>query len=115
MASADFVVLTSNYEGMPRAVIEAAATGTKIVMTRVSGSDEVVVPGETGWVVPVGDAFGIARAVADATAEGGRTPEAASRARTQARDFVARHADPLRQIRWWKTIVESHRSSRRIT
>ncbi len=115
MASADFVVLTSDYEGMPRAVIEAAATGTKIVMTHVSGSDEVVVPGETGWVVPVGDACGIARAVADATADGGRTPDAAARARTQARDFVARHADPLRQIRWWETIVESHRNSQSVT
>ena len=115
MASADFVVLTSDYEGMPRVVIEAAATGTKIVMTRVSGSDEVVVPGETGWVVPVGDAHGVARAVVDATADGGRTPGASVRARTQAREFVARHADPLRQIRWWETIAQSRRNSQRIT
>ena len=112
MASADFVILTSHYEGMPRAAIEASAAGSKIVMTRVSGSDEVVVPGATGWVVAVGDAGGIARAVGEATEGGGRTPETAALARTQARDFVARHDDPLRQIRWWEMIVESHRRNR---
>jgi glycosyltransferase involved in cell wall biosynthesis len=50
-AAADVVVLTSDNEGMPVSLIEAAASGRASVATRVGSVAEVVRDGETGFVV----------------------------------------------------------------
>lgn len=53
-AQADLFVMSSHYEGFARVMMEAAAAALPIVTTAVSGSDEAVVHGRTGYVVPVG-------------------------------------------------------------
>jgi glycosyltransferase involved in cell wall biosynthesis len=60
-AAADVAVLTSVKEGIPRALMEAMATGVPVVATDVKGSREVVVDGEAGFLVPLNDT----RALAD--------------------------------------------------
>lgn len=50
--AADVFVLPSLHEGMPLALLEAMEAGLPLVATRVSGSEEVVLPGETGLLVP---------------------------------------------------------------
>ena len=50
-AAADVVVLTSDNEGMPVSLIEAASVGCPAVTTRVGSAGEVVRDGETGFVV----------------------------------------------------------------
>jgi glycosyltransferase involved in cell wall biosynthesis len=49
-AAADVVMLTSDNEGMPVSLIEAAYVGTPVVATRVGSTPEVVVDGVTGFV-----------------------------------------------------------------
>lgn len=51
----DFVVLPSTSEGLPRAVLEASATGTPCIATRVGGAEEIITDGEDGYLVTVGD------------------------------------------------------------
>ena len=53
-ARADVFLLTSDYEGYPRVLMEAAASALPVVTTAVSGSDESVRDGESGFIVPVG-------------------------------------------------------------
>jgi glycosyltransferase involved in cell wall biosynthesis len=50
--AADVLVLTSATEGMPGVLIEAALAGVPTVSTAVGAVPEMVVPGETGFVVP---------------------------------------------------------------
>jgi glycosyltransferase involved in cell wall biosynthesis len=64
-ADLDVVVLTSKNEGSPVALIEAMAAGRPVVSTRAGGVEDVVTHGRTGFVVPVGDAGAVARAVLD--------------------------------------------------
>ena len=64
-ADLDVVVLTSKNEGSPVALIEAMAAARPVVSTRAGGVEDVVADGETGLVVPVGDAAALARAVVD--------------------------------------------------
>lgn len=45
-------VLSSHWEGMPNAVLEAMAAGLPVIATRVEGIDELVREGETGFTVP---------------------------------------------------------------
>lgn len=62
----DLLCLPSVLEGMPNAVLEAMAAGLPVVSTAVSGADELVAPGETGWLVPIEDASALAAALDDA-------------------------------------------------
>jgi glycosyltransferase involved in cell wall biosynthesis len=63
LATADIGVLTSFKEGMPRAVLEAMATGLPVVGTRVSGTQEAIRDGENGFLVGTGDADALANAL----------------------------------------------------
>ena len=48
----DVFVLPSRYEGLPTAVVEAMVAGIPVVATAVNAVSDVVVPGETGLLVP---------------------------------------------------------------
>ena len=62
-AAADLIVLTSDNEGMPVVLIEAAMQGVPAVSTRVGSVDQVVLDGETGTLVAAGDASQLLDAV----------------------------------------------------
>jgi glycosyltransferase involved in cell wall biosynthesis len=63
LAAVDVLALTSQFEGFPNVVMEAMATGAVVVATDVGGCRELVVPGETGMIVPPGDPAAVADAV----------------------------------------------------
>lgn len=48
----DVFLLSSRYEGLPTAVVEAMICGIPVVATAVNAVGDVVVPGETGLLVP---------------------------------------------------------------
>ena len=61
-----FFVLTSSFEGLPNALIEAMICGCALVSTDCpSGPDEILGQGRYGKIVPVGDVDAIARAVGE--------------------------------------------------
>lgn len=72
LASSDLLVLASFWEGMPNVVLEAMAARRAVVATRVEGCTELVVPGETGWLVPPGDSPALAVALAEAATDAAR-------------------------------------------
>ncbi len=55
MATFDVFVLTSLWEGLPRVLPQAMATGLPIVCTQADGSAEAVTEGGNGFLVPRGD------------------------------------------------------------
>ncbi len=57
---ADAVALPSFTEGLPNVALEASAAGVPIVATAVGGTPEVVVHGETGFLVPSGQPAALA-------------------------------------------------------
>ncbi len=60
----DALVSASDAEGLPNAVLEAAAAGCPIVATDAGGTSEIVFDGSTGLLVPVGDSPKLAQSVA---------------------------------------------------
>src|SRR5690606_5520640 len=63
IASADVLLLPSIEEGIANVVLEAMALGTLVVSTDCGGMKEVVLPKQTGYLVPVRDAQAMALAL----------------------------------------------------
>lgn len=63
LARSDGFVLPSRYEGMPNVLLEAMATSLPCVATRVSGSEDIIVDGACGWLVPPEDPYALADAL----------------------------------------------------
>ncbi len=84
--AADVYVVASRQEGGPKAVLEAMASGTPVVSTRVGQAQELIETGVNGFLAPVEDATTLAEHVRELyrrrgslgplTAAGRRTAEA---------------------------------------
>jgi len=58
---ASLFVLSSNEEGLGIVILEAMASGLPVVSTRCGGPATCIVDGETGCLIPVGDAEALAQ------------------------------------------------------
>jgi glycosyltransferase involved in cell wall biosynthesis len=65
LSAADLLVLPSAYEGLPNVVLEAMRFRKPVVATAAPGTTEVVVDGQTGLLVPIGDVTALTRAIRD--------------------------------------------------
>lgn len=68
LADAHLLVLPSFAEGLPVVLMEAMAAGRPAIATWIAGIPELMIDGETGWLVPAGDAGTLAAAIEDAAA-----------------------------------------------
>lgn len=91
-ARATVVALPSHGEGMPRTLLEAAASARPLVASDVPGCREVVCHGENGWLFPVKDAAAMADAILDLLGDPARAREFGAAAR---RDVEHRYADAI--------------------
>ena len=83
----DVFALSSRYEGLPIALLEAMAAGRPCVATRVGGIPEVVTDGVDGVLVPPGDPDALADALSALAADPDRRAALGSAAVTRAGDF----------------------------
>jgi glycosyltransferase involved in cell wall biosynthesis len=63
LAAADLFVLPSLWEGLSVALLEAMAAAKPIVASAVPGTNQAMIPGETGLVIPPGDSQALADAI----------------------------------------------------
>jgi glycosyltransferase involved in cell wall biosynthesis len=63
MHDMDIFMMTSLYEGMSNAIMEAMLAGLPVVASDVGGNSELVVHGETGFICPLNDAEAFAEKV----------------------------------------------------
>lgn len=68
-ADLDLVVLTSRNEGTPVTLIEAQASGCPVVATKVGGVPDIILDGETGYLVPPNDAHALAETMLQALSD----------------------------------------------
>lgn len=63
LAAAQVLVMPSFAEGLPMVVMEAMAAARPVLATYVAGTPELVMEGETGWLIPAGDEAALAEGV----------------------------------------------------
>jgi glycosyltransferase involved in cell wall biosynthesis len=100
--ASDLFVLSSRWEGNPLSVMEAMAAGLPVVSTAVGGVPELVREGETGLLVPSGDAAALARAL-QALVDDPARREAMGKA---ARQHAITHFDIRHTVRQYETLYE---------
>jgi glycosyltransferase involved in cell wall biosynthesis len=105
LGGARALVVPSTYEGMPLVVLEAMEAGVPVVASRVSGIPEVVVDGETGWLVPPEDPTALAAALAEVAGDG---DEAAGRGAAGRRRVEERYRPRQAAERWLEEIAATN-------
>ncbi len=105
LRSADILVLPSLWEGMPNVVLEAMAAGLPVLGTQVEGTEELVVPGQTGWLVPPGDSEALAAALLEAIDNPTDLKARGERGRLRVRERYSQQQVVAAYDRLWSTIL----------
>ncbi|AZB62464.1 glycosyltransferase [Cereibacter sphaeroides] len=100
MADADWVVVPSLWwENAPLVILEAQAAGRPVIASGIGGMAEMVKDGETGLLVPPGDAAALAEALRTAAGDAELWARlAAAQPRTSHERFVDAHLDLYRTL-----------------
>lgn len=84
LGGADLFVLPTLFEGMPNVLIEAMAAGLPAIMTPAGGVAELLLPGQTGWMVPFKDSETLGATLLDALSDPARLDAFGAAARQRA-------------------------------
>jgi glycosyltransferase involved in cell wall biosynthesis len=80
----DIAVQPSHTEGVAGTAVEAQLLGIPVIATNVGGQPDLIVDGETGWLVPPKDPPAMAAAILDALNDPARTRAMAARGHDRA-------------------------------
>ena len=81
----DIAVQPSHTEGVAATAVEAQLLGIPVIATNVGGQPDLIVDGETGWLVPPCDPTRLAAAILDAVRDPARTQTMARAGQERAR------------------------------
>lgn len=101
LAAVDVVAMPSEREGFGLAALEAITAGKPVVATRVGGLPEIIIDGETGFLVELNDQTGLARALLQLLKDPQRLARQREACRHHAQKFaVEKHVKLLENLYW---------------
>lgn len=112
MSAFDVFALTSHYEGLPYAVLEAMALGLPVVATDVVGTRDIVVDGLNGFLEPSGDQAALASAMLRLVDDATLRMELGARGRQLVTDRFTQ-AGMARRLEMLYTEIADRRAERR--
>jgi L-malate glycosyltransferase len=110
LAALDILVVPSSSESLSNVILEAMAAGVPVVATRVGGTPEVVLEGETGLLVPAGSDEALAAAMERFLTQPSLRLHCSARAREFARTHFAGDGARDQYCRLYETLLEEKRN-----
>jgi glycosyltransferase involved in cell wall biosynthesis len=104
LAETDALVLPSFAEGVPVVLMEAMAAGRPVITTQIAGVPELVENGESGHLVPPGDAAALANAIDAVLSD----PDARMRMGHAGREKVRAEFDMTHEAAWLARIMAAY-------
>lgn len=101
--SSKVFLLTSRYEGFGRVVVEAYLNSVPVVATQITGVEDIVEDGQTGFLHPPGDVTGMADSVLRLLHDDALRQQMGQ----YGHDLVRARFDPRRLSREWVTLLIS--------
>lgn len=95
LAGMDLLVHASQWEGLPRAAVQALLMRVPVISFDIDGAPEVVIPGRTGMLAPLNDVSGLAKAILELADR----PDRRARFGQAGRELCLRRFD-------WRVMVE---------
>lgn len=102
------LVQPSLSEGFGIAIAESMAAGLPVVASAVGGIPEVVVHGQTGWLVPPGDPTALAQAIAQCAAHPQQSHELGRRGRERVKQCFTIQSAVRRHEELYERLMTSH-------
>ncbi|HEU6451777.1 MAG TPA: glycosyltransferase [Gemmatimonadaceae bacterium] len=112
IAAADLLALSSAEEGLGSVLLDAMTLGKPVVATDAGGIPEVVVHGETGLLVPIGDARALGDAIARVLADGELAARLTAGARARAPRYSMEEVVACTAALYERVLSESRVGSR---
>jgi glycosyltransferase involved in cell wall biosynthesis len=100
----DIGLFTSDMESFCLSILEAMCFGCPSVAANVGGIPEVMVSGESGLLVPPGNADGFARAVESLIRDPGTRARLGAAARTRAREMFSADAILAKYVQLYRRV-----------
>lgn len=101
ISNAEMFALSSDYEGLSNALLEAMMMGLPCISTDCAGSNEVIINGFNGLLVPVKNSNSLSRAIEKLIQDKKLASQLAQNAAKDSKKFSSK--DVLKQ---WKVIIE---------
>lgn len=101
IADAEIFALSSDYEGLSNALLEAMMMGLSCISTNCAGSDEVISDGENGLLVHIGDTSGMEQALEKLVTDKALRIKIGKNAKESAKAFYVDNV-----IDMWRKVIE---------
>lgn len=107
LATLDLFVSPAHSEPFGLSIVEAMAAGVPVIATRSEGAREIIDDGQTGRLVPIGDAEGLAKTIEELLSDSEQGERLSERARRAARERFSldRMVDATEQV--YREVVSS--------
>jgi glycosyltransferase involved in cell wall biosynthesis len=109
----DVFCLSSHLEGLVTSLLDATLFGLPLVAFEAGGVPDVVIDGDTGWLVPNRDSEALAAALAEALTGGEEARQRAGRARRRTLDHFAIKRTAEKTLALWRRLAAREGSHER--
>jgi mannosyltransferase len=106
-AALDLFVAPARHEGFGLTPLEAMASGVPVIATRTGAFETQVAEGETGWLVPPGDAAALAAALDTALSDPARLAAMGAAARSRVETGFAIGTEAARLVALYRDLLDS--------
>jgi glycosyltransferase involved in cell wall biosynthesis len=111
LAASDVFVLPSLWEGLSMALLEAMAIGLPVVASEVSGTVQVILPNETGYLVPPRDVPALAKAIIQVLSDPARSQAMGIAARQRVEMAFSAQKQAAEHLALYRRLLDSNQKA----